>query len=211
MAHILGSFLRQFLTAVSETIPDKIIQKLNDIQNGGRKVETEDILALLKMRLYQLKRSFICIDAVDELDPKVRQQLLDFLKELVTNYNTHLFLTGRSHVESEVQKHLKVKHGYTVNISATQHDIQEFVKQQIKEDHNLNPEAMDEVLEKDILDGIIKKSQGMYVMESGRVLAKIEPCTDLLFQVSSPRLAYQIDSRNANKIQKAASTRNTTN
>ena len=163
LVNILGSFLRQFLITVQEPIPYEVIQKLNDIRHGGRKVETEHILALLKIRLYQLERAFICIDAVDELEPKTRQQLLTTLKELAINNNVHLFLTGRSHVEIEVQKHFKskVEQEYKVNISASQQDIREFVKQQIKEDYDLNPEEMDTVLAKRVEDTIVEKSEGM--------------------------------------------------
>ena len=158
LVHILGSFLRQFLNTAKEPILDEVIQKLHDIRDKGKKVETEDILALLKLQLHHLKRMFICIDAIDELDPKVLQQLFNALKGLVSN-NTRLFFTGRSHVESEVQKYFQVVEKNKVTISASQQDIQEFVGKQIIDD--LNPDAMDEVLAKDIVDAIIQKSQGM--------------------------------------------------
>ena len=164
LTHILGSFLRQFLTSALEPIPDEITQKLVDIQHKGSKIENKDTLALLKIRLLQLKHAFICIDAVDELELKVRRQLLNVLKELVINYNTRLFLTGRSHIESEVQRFFQVTQSYQIVISASQQDIQEFVRQQVEED--LNPLAMDEGLAKDIEDVIVKRSQGMYVRNS---------------------------------------------
>ena len=44
-------------------------------------------------------------------------------------------------------------------VSANNEDLQEFLKQQIADD--LNPDAMDEVLAKDIVDTIIEMSQGM--------------------------------------------------
>ena len=161
VVHILGSFLRQLLTTVPAPIPEEVIQKLDDIRHGGRKVEITDSLAMLKIRLHQLKRAFICIDALDELEPKVRQQLLNILKELAIKNNVRLFLTGRGHIEDEVHNCFKVepRQGYTVNISASQEDIRQFVRQQIKED--LNPEAMDIGLAKGIEDTIIEKSKGM--------------------------------------------------
>ena len=114
---------------------------------------------MLKTRLRQFKRAFICIDATDELEPRVLQQLLKALNnEIVTN-DTRLFLTGRGHIECEIQKYLQVSQKYTATISANQEDIQEFVEQQIKDD--LNSDAMDQVLAKDIVETIIEKSQGM--------------------------------------------------
>ena len=162
LVHILGTFLHQLLTTAQTPIPDEVVRKLKDIQHRGTNAGTEDILNLLKLQLQQLKRAFICIDAVDELEPKVRQQLLNLLEKLVTiNKNTYLFLTARGHIESEVQKRFQVIQGYRVEISASQQDIQHFVRQQIKEDHDLNPEAMDTVLAKDIEDAIIENSKGM--------------------------------------------------
>ena len=157
LVHILGTFLRQFLNTAEEPILDEVIQRLHDIRNKGRKVETEDILALLKLQLHY-KRMFICIDAIDELDPKVLQQLLNVLKGLDAN-NTRLFFTGRNHIASEVQKYFQVAEKNKVTICASQQDIQEFVGKQIIDD--LNPDAMDKVLAKDIVDAIVQKSQGM--------------------------------------------------
>ena len=119
---------------------------------------TEDILDLFKIQLPRFDRAFICIDAVDELEPQVRQQLLNALKGLATN-NTRLFLTGREHVKIEVQQHLQVGQRYETIISASEQDIQEFVEQQITNDQY--PDAMDEVLKRDILNTIIQNSQGM--------------------------------------------------
>lgn len=158
--HILGSFLRQFLSSASGTIPSEILDKLRDIRRRGGKPGTDDNIAMLKTRLHQFKRAFICLDAIDELEQSVRWRLLKILKELGTN-NACLFLTGRHHIQNEVQKYFQVVERYIVNISATQQDIQEFVKQQIEQDRELNPEAMNEVLAKDIIDAVFKKSRGM--------------------------------------------------
>ena len=139
-------------------IPNEILQKLQDIQRRGGKVGLEDNLALLKIRILQLKCVFICIDALDELEFRVRQQLLNTLKELGSN-NIRFFLTGRSHVESEVQKCFQATQIYTVTISANEEDIKTFVSQQIVYDPY--SDAMDEALEKHLISAIIKKSRGM--------------------------------------------------
>ncbi|RPB18295.1 hypothetical protein L211DRAFT_124964 [Terfezia boudieri ATCC MYA-4762] len=163
LVHILGSFLRQLLTTAQETIPKELIDMLAKIKQQGRKVATEDILALLRIRLQQLKRAFICIDAVDELAPKVQQQLLDVLKELGTNHNnTRFFITGREHVENEVKKRLQAMQQHKIVISATRQDIEEFLRQQIGDD--LDADAMDEALQKKIIEAIIGKSQGMFLL-----------------------------------------------
>ena len=158
LVHILGSLLRQFLNTAQQPILDEVAKKLRDIQCMGKNVETQDILPLLKQQLKQFKRAFICIDAVDELKPEVQQQLLRELKDLVTN-DTRIFLTGRDHIQSKIEEHLQIVPRYKTTISASQPDIQKLVEQQIQDD--LNSDAMDEVLAKNIADGIIGKSQGM--------------------------------------------------
>ena len=160
LVNILGSFLHQLLTTTTvPTVPDEVINKLQEIKSRRGKLGTEDCLALLKVRLNQLKHAFVCIDAVDELEAKVRRELLKVLKELSTNH-IRLFLTGRQHVESEVQKCLEVAQGYGVVISASQQDIEVFLRQQIRDDPYVE-DAMDAVLEKNIIVAILEKSQGM--------------------------------------------------
>ena len=134
-------------------------QKLRGLKFQGKKIEAKDNLDLLETQLQQLRRAYICIDAIDELELKVRRELLDVLKKLSTN-NTRLFLTGRSHIEHEVEKYFQVAQEYIVTISASDQDIQQFVKKQIEDD---NSDTMDEVLAKDIEDAIVRKAQGMYV------------------------------------------------
>ena len=155
LGNILGSFLHQLLTTTTDPIPDEITKKLQE-QKG--KLATKDCLALLQIRLHQLKHVFICIDAIDELDPKVCRELLIILAELCTR-NIRLFLTGRGHIESEVQKCLQALPTYTVTINSNEQDIEAFVGQQIIDDPY--PDAMDEVLERDIINAMIQKSKGM--------------------------------------------------
>ena len=71
-----------------------------------------------------------------------------------------MLFRSRQHVESEVQKCLEVAQGYGVVISASQQDIEVFLRQQIRDDPYVE-DAMDAVLEKNIIAAILEKSQGM--------------------------------------------------
>ena len=208
LVNILGSFVHQLLTTTTEPIPAEEINQLQDIESR-RELGAEDWLALLQVQLHQLTHAYICIDALDEFEPKVRQKLLSILMELCTkNMNVRLFLTGRHYIESEVQKCFQAAQNYTVVISASQQDIEVFLRQQIMDDPYAE-DAMDETLEKDIIDTIVKRSQGMLVHKTQRlpIVVRARPCINLLFQVPSPYLTYQDDSRNDNNFQKTRSTR----
>ena len=162
LVNILGTFLRQFLATTQTPMPDEVTNKLHDIQREGGKVGFQDNLALLRIQLHHLKCAFICIDAIDELDPDVRWKLLKELKELDTeNTRTRIFLTGREHVASEVQKQFQIPERNKVIISATRQDIEEFLNQKIQENRERDSAAMDDILAKAIVDTIIEKSQGM--------------------------------------------------
>ena len=163
LVNILGTLLHQFLATTQKPVPDEITEKLREIRRENGKIGFQDNLALLKIQLHQLKFAFICIDAIDELDQNVRWKLLKELKELGTK-NTRLFLTGRNYIESEVQKQLPSEKNRVI-ISATRQDIADFVSENIKEDRDQDPEAMDDILAEDISAIMIEKSQGMYVME----------------------------------------------
>ena len=156
--HILGSLLHQFLTTAPQQILDEVAEQIQLIQRSRRNIGTEDISPLLKQRLKQFNRAFICIDAADELEPEVLQQLLKVLKDFVTN-NTRIFLTGRGYIQSKIEEYLKIVPRYKATISANQQDIQKFVEQEIM--HDRDSDAMDELLAQDIVDTIIMKSQGM--------------------------------------------------
>ena len=164
LVNILGTFLHQFLATTQKPVPKEVTEKLRKIRRESGKIGFQDNLALLKIQLHQLGCAFICIDAIDELDPDVRWRLLEELKELGTN-NTRLFLTGRKHIESEVRKQLHTLERNMVIIMATEQDIADFVGKIIKENRDRDPEAMDDLLSKDILGTMMEKSQGMYVME----------------------------------------------
>ena len=159
VGNILGTFLRQLL-ATQTLLPAWVAEELQVIQRAGGKAGLKVNLALLRKLLQQLEHAFICIDAVDELDSDVRWNLLKELKELGAK-NTRLFLTGRNHIEDEVRKQFQILQGNKVIISATRQDIEEFVSQKINDNRGQNPGAMDDELAKDIIDIIIKKSQGM--------------------------------------------------
>lgn len=162
LVNILGSFLRQFLTSLPH-IPGNLQARLEDIRKKYKSLETTDALDMLKHALQELEGSFICIDALDELEPNTRRQLLEKLKELsIYKSNRHrLFLTGREHIKSEIHGKFNVPSKYEVEITASIDDIRKFLLKELAED--INPGAMDKQLEGEIVEELSKRSQGMYV------------------------------------------------
>jgi len=164
LIHILGCFVHQLLTSTQLLhIPDPVIEKLKEVKRRNAKVELEDILAMLKLLLERLDGTFFCIDALDELEPQTRRKLLDILsnKLQLGTKTTRLFFTGRPHMRSEVQSYFSISEAQTVDIVASENDIRQYVSHKIAEDKRANPEAMNRVLESEILTALVKRSQGM--------------------------------------------------
>ncbi|RPB25174.1 hypothetical protein L211DRAFT_783598, partial [Terfezia boudieri ATCC MYA-4762] len=164
LVHILGSFLHQLLTGATLLhIPDQIIQTLKQVKKPNTQVELGGILAMLKLISPQLDGLFVCIDALDELEPQTRRDLLEVLSnelQLGTK-NTRLFFTGRPHMEKEVQSYFNIPQELEVKIIANENDIRHYLSHKIAEDRCANPDAIDEALETEILVSLVARSQGM--------------------------------------------------
>ena len=124
-------------------------------------MEIGDISKMLKTLLPHLHRSFLCLDALDELESHTRFTLL---KALRTEFgNARIFLTGRPHIEPEVNRALQIQLD-AMHIEANEGDIRGFLIHEIGKDMNINPDDMNEQLREEILEAIISKANGMYVL-----------------------------------------------
>ena len=98
------------------------------------------------------RRTFICIDALDECMARYRGELLRLLGQILCRSpSTRIFLAGRLHVRDEVEKHLAGRVA-GVSITPTKADIIRFLKAKLRED--TTPDAMNISLEEDIIEKI---------------------------------------------------------
>ena len=157
--HILGSFLKQFLSNTIYAVPETVISGLEDIQKKGKKIEKSDAIQMLTSVVSQLDVCFLCIDALDELEPRVR---LELLKLLQSGFGAAgIFLTGRQHIQPEVDRALQTKFEDAVHVTANQEDIKVYLSHEIEVDMESNPDEMNESLREEILKAILSKADGM--------------------------------------------------
>ena len=160
VVNILGSLLQQLLIT-APLVPAAITSLLESIEKKKKKVEVADISQILKILLPQLNRTFICLDALDELIPRTRLALLTALR---TEFGTiRIFVTGRPHIQPEVDEALQTQL-VTMHISADQGDIRGYLAHEIGEDRKINPDDMNDELKEEILQAITAKAGGMYAM-----------------------------------------------
>jgi len=158
--NILGSILKQLLM-ITTNMPDAVVGMLESLQKRGNKVELHIVSHILKLAIPQLNVAgpFLVIDALDELEPRVR---LELLKALQSEFGgTHIFLTSRPHIASDVSRILRLHQGDAIQITPNSIDIRAYLGHEIDLDWEMNPEDMNEQLKEEILDAILSKAQGM--------------------------------------------------
>ena len=149
-AHMLGSLLEQVIGGL-EVVPVEIHHAFRKAKQGfdRRGLSVSEILKLLLAALRSLKRTFICIDALDECATESRPEFLRSLHSLVENSpNVRLFVTGRPHIQAELEEH----HGRALQIiifKPLKGDIRKYLEMKLQDD--AFHEEMDGELKQDII------------------------------------------------------------
>jgi len=160
-ASMLGAVLRQVVSGLEE-VPKEIVEAYEDQKEvmGGRKPRLANIVKMLQNTV-SVKRTFICIDALDECVARYRVDILDSLNQIQrVSPGTRMFTTGRPHIEAEVGRHLSGR-GTVLRIAPRRHDIISYLHRRL--DRDIRPDAMDSNLRADILKKIPKDVSEMWV------------------------------------------------
>ena len=158
--NMIGCLLSQVALG-SAQIPAEIQSAFELSQRGHNGLRLPDMLELFAKTTSSFERVYICFDAVDELLPQNRSELLRSLRQIIQDApNTRLFLTGRPHIRGELDKHL-TKGAYIIHIVADQGDIARYVCRKMDDDDDRDPDLMPDDLKHDILKTMLEKSSEM--------------------------------------------------
>ena len=158
---MLGTLLKQLVVGLGE-VPEEIVQAYQNQKNsiGGRRPRHADIIKMLQIAC-STKRTFICIDALDECVLEHRTKLLDSLKNILQKtLGTRIFVTGRPHIRPEITGRLAGR-VTSLPISTKRDDIIKYLHSRLGEDPT--PDAMNGGLEAEILKKIPEDVSDMYV------------------------------------------------
>ena len=159
--NMLGSLLRQLITGL-EGIPEAVVRSFRNQKKviGGRGLQVAGILKMFQT-ITSTKRTFICVDALDECVPGHQMVILESLGQIVReSLDTRIFMTGRSHVRSEVERRLGRAVAFLL-VEPTDDGIIGYLREKLRCD--TAPEMMSSTLEANILEGISKISLETYV------------------------------------------------
>ena len=163
LRNILGTFIHQFLTGSHSPpeIRDEIISTLNDIRGKRKPFDVKDAVKMIKLIVQKLPECFICIDALDELEPMHRIDLLEKLQSVLKSGRARIFLTGRLHIENEVNSYFQAEQIHEIKLEAHPDDIRQYLNHRITQDTILRKEAMSDKLREGIFTTIMARSQAM--------------------------------------------------
>ena len=149
---MLGALLKQVVGGLDK-IPEDIMREFAEQKKviGGRSLRLDQIVKMLVVATSS-KRTFICVDAVDECAVRDRAKILTSLGEIIQKSPaTRVFLTGRPHVRIEVETRLPGGLA-AVPVSPWKDDIVHYIRKRLEEDPS--PDEMDESLESEIVKKI---------------------------------------------------------
>ena len=158
---MLGALVKQLVWGLEET-PEEVSRAYQNQKNaiGGRGPQLSDMVKMLQSTSSN-KRTFICIDALDECAVEHRVKVLNSLNEILQKSpGTRIFLTGRPHIRPEIGRRLTGRVA-SISISPMRDDITRYLRSRLDED--TIPDAMDSSLEADILKKIPENISEMYV------------------------------------------------
>ena len=159
--NMIGSLLSQIAFGATQIPPE--IQRTFELKQRGRQgLRLPDMVKLLVKTVSSIERVYICFDAMDELLPGSRSELLRALRGIIRDApNIRLFLTGRPYVRGELDKYL-TKGAHTIPIVADQGDIATYVSRKMEDDEDDgDPALMPEDLRHDILKTMLEKASEM--------------------------------------------------
>jgi len=132
---------------------------------GGRGLQVSGILRMLQT-VIATKRTFICVDALDECVPEHRMVVLASLRQILQGSpNTRMFMTGRPHVRGEVEKRLDGAAVFLL-IQPTEDGVVRYLRYRLRND--TTPEIMSSILEAEIMRSIPEINSETYVEKNAR-------------------------------------------
>ena len=150
--NMLGALLKQLLNGLG-VISMEIVKQFRGQKKaiGGRRLQLHDIVKMCTA-VTSLRRTFICVDALDECVPKHRTQVLGALGQILRgSTNTKIFMTGRSHIRGVVERELGER-TISVSIVSREDDIVTYLRARLEKD--TTAQAMDSLLENEIVKSI---------------------------------------------------------
>ena len=160
-ANIIGGLLSQVALGARQ-IPSEVQRAFELGQRGRHALQLSDMVELFVKTVNSIERVYICFDAMDELLPQNRSELLRTLRQIIRDApNIRISLTGRPYIRGELDKYL-TEGAYIIPIVADQGDIARYVSRKMEDDEDDgDTDLMPDDLKHDILETMLGRASEM--------------------------------------------------
>lgn len=163
---VLRSLLNQIMRAISS---DHIIQPLTEAYAKRTSLDLGEVCHFLSQAINKFRRVYICIDALDEMDPTYRPEIIQILGNLLTTSDglIRLFITSRPQGLDKIKTNISQDQSIVpINIilAANPDDLRMYIHHQLELDQSETSTgiSMPEDLEQEIVERIIGNFGGMF-------------------------------------------------
>jgi Cdc6-like AAA superfamily ATPase len=155
---LLNSLLKQ-LAQGHLPLPAIVRDLYHEHQPRNTRPSQEDLMRALHSVIASSSKTFIILDALDELSDVCRLKLLPRIFKFQANTNLNVFITSRPtlDVEKEFQECISCK---SLEIRATDEDVENYLENRFSE----LKVSVSGIFRKEIKEGISKAAEGMYVL-----------------------------------------------
>jgi hypothetical protein len=155
--NLVGGLLKQLLATLPDLPKDLVEIYRQKAERDRQSLELSDAIAIFSSICKTFKRTYICLDALDECKDVI--QLLKSLQNLSSS--VFFFMTSRRHLQVCIQGHFKET--LAIPIVVSENDIRAYIKDKVDGNRTEEPEIMDDKLKGEITDKIVTSSGGMSV------------------------------------------------
>lgn len=154
----IRSLIMQF-SALMPSTPDALTKLYSSCIDGTRQPTTGALTATLRQIVGHFQHSYVVLDALDEC--KRRQELLDFIEELINWKMDGLHLLVTSRKEEDIKNRLDRHISAQIDLQSTlvDEDIQLHVHETLKSDPKLQRWPAD--VKREVETALIKGAHGM--------------------------------------------------
>jgi hypothetical protein len=133
--------------------------------NGQRQPSLDNLLKVLQEWINDFPCTYLIVDALDECEN--RRELMSIIKTISTwrLQGLHMLFTSRREgdINLTLERILDDRNILCIQTAAVDHDIQLYVRQQLKDDESLQKWQADDTIRQQIESSLGEKAHGMYV------------------------------------------------
>jgi len=155
----IRSLLFQFTLQASDIVHD--LELLYQKCSSGQQQPAEDVIhSLFRKAIAHPGEKYIILDALDECTD--REELLTFLRELVSSKPRDLRILATSRLEKDIKGELSSVTNHNINIQSAivDADIRVYIRDRMATDTKLN--KWPDSVQNEIMTALMEKAGGMY-------------------------------------------------